>query len=46
VSQECLERLEDKDHLEPLECQVLRVLMDQEVHPAAEDHLVDRECLD
>jgi len=46
VSQECLEKLEDKDHLEPQDYQALKVLMDQEVPLATEVRLVDKECLD
>merc|ERR1711970_530495 len=46
VSQECLVKLEDKDHPEPQDCQVQKVLMDQEVPLATEVHPVDKECLD
>merc|ERR1711970_1008939 len=46
VNQECLEKLEDKDHPEPQDCQVQKVLMDQEVPLATEVHPVDKECLD
>jgi len=37
-SQECLVKLVDKVLLVLLECQVLKVLMDQGVHQEAEDH--------
>merc|ERR1711970_656684 len=46
VNQECLEKLEDKDHPEQQDCQVQKVLMDQEVPLATEVHPVDKECLD
>merc|ERR1719431_343708 len=46
VSQECLEKLEDKDHPEPQDYQVQKVLMDQEVPLVTEVHPVDKECLD
>jgi len=46
VSQECLEKLEDKDHPEPQDYQVQKELMDQEVPLETEVHPVDKECLD
>lgn len=42
-SQECLVKLVDKVLLVLLECQVLKVLMDLEVHQEAEDHLESQE---
>jgi len=42
-SQECLEKLVDKALLVLLECQVLKALMDLEVHQEAEDHLENQE---
>lgn len=41
---ECLVKLEDKDHLELLECLVLKDLMDPEDLQAAGAHLEQLEC--
>jgi len=46
VSQECLEKLEDKDHLVQWECLELKELMDQEVLLETEVYLDHKECLD